>query len=1067
MTNFRFLPLIGLSLIINAASAIGLDDQGRGQRPAEWKQDATINDVFFIDENRGWAVGDQGLILRTTNGGGDWNPVQDAGLDLDDTRSLEDKLMNMRPVNQAHELYPITCSLKSVYFINEHRGWIAGNYYTPLLNRSHCVILRTQDGGRTWNSIKNSLLPEINRIHFQHVMGGWALGRSSSLHPSGILTTSSGGSNWSSQSLQPPGNFIDGDLVPTGFVVVDDQYRLAKISGRQLESAVVLDQPTQRVNAVRMSDAQRGWAVGDHGMILQTNDGGLSWSRVKFAGDQQQQLSQFDFATLHITPDRVFVAGNPGNLIFSFSSKNGDSIRAQPTGIQTPLRKLTFVDSNHGWAVGSLGTIIATADGGRNWRIQRSTHDRLSILVACQDIRDLPLAFLSRYCGDERLVAGCLLTQTNNQLERSLANSALNGVGCGCLADVETDVGSNAVADRELEMIVRAIRTYRPNIFVCSSTMSSSPSPASASSFLSKCRTALELAGNPNAYPEQIQSMGRSAWRVDRFVVRTQRPGGFTVQAERFLPSAGILLQDQIAIARALIGLNPVYASTEHYRVESFTGSINAVDDDITYGLETLGKELPRRETGQNRGSLGSFATSPLKLEKLKQIVELSRDTAQRNQVENMIRSFGNGQDSREQGIWLWQLADELQRHGRSELAAYALDQLSTRFLNHPLTPAALVWLANHYSSSEVGITASTELKESLADFDPSVQHASKIETSVDDQGVTHLRWEENEDRGTNISLTQYIDKAVDAVRRNRIQTAGAMLNRLKQRDPDLAMSEPIRFMEAKLAEKTPAVNSAENLLKNIRTAGQVTSPFRFASSRELRSGDQAFIQSLPVCFAARTRPLLDGNLDDDIWQNALVEGDARMRVVTPADSDSPTNTDISWLAYDDQFLYLAARCCMQSNHHSEPLQQVRTRDPNLQDYDRIRLELDFDRDLQSTFVFEVDSSGRAAESCAGSSGWNPTWYVACKRDSRAWTIECAIPLDELVEETALPAALIAHRLVRLDRDSIDLWSQEEVRVPDRQQTGIIAGLKIEPRRYEFLRFAEAKPDPQPIDKLP
>ena len=268
------------------------DDRGRGSRPISWKRGATINDVFFLDKNHGWAVGDQGLILRTTNGGFDWQSSHNAGLDLDDDRSLEDKLINMRPVNRAHELYPITCSLKSVFFINEHRGWIAGNYYTPLLNRSHSVILRTEDGGKTWESLKNNLLPEINRLYFQQLMGGWALGGSSSVNKSGVLTTSSGGINWSSQSVEPRKSFIDGDLVPSGFVVVDDFYRLGKISGRQFESSVIIgDQPHHRIHAVRMLDAKLGWAVGDDGAILKTQDGGLSWATVKFNANQMKKIS--------------------------------------------------------------------------------------------------------------------------------------------------------------------------------------------------------------------------------------------------------------------------------------------------------------------------------------------------------------------------------------------------------------------------------------------------------------------------------------------------------------------------------------------------------------------------------------------------------------------------------------------------------------------------------------------------------------------------------------------------------------------------------------------------------
>ena len=40
--------------------------------PLEWLNDADLNDVHFIDPQNGWAVGQHGTILRTTDGGVTW-----------------------------------------------------------------------------------------------------------------------------------------------------------------------------------------------------------------------------------------------------------------------------------------------------------------------------------------------------------------------------------------------------------------------------------------------------------------------------------------------------------------------------------------------------------------------------------------------------------------------------------------------------------------------------------------------------------------------------------------------------------------------------------------------------------------------------------------------------------------------------------------------------------------------------------------------------------------------------------------------------------------------------------
>jgi len=74
------------------------------------------------------------------------------------------------------------------------------------------------------------------------------------------------------------------------------------------------------INDVSMADTQYGWAVGQLGLLLRTEDGGLSWTR-----QENPKL------------------GN--NHLFSIEA----------------------LDANRAWAVGDWGTRIYTADGGKTW----------------------------------------------------------------------------------------------------------------------------------------------------------------------------------------------------------------------------------------------------------------------------------------------------------------------------------------------------------------------------------------------------------------------------------------------------------------------------------------------------------------------------------------------------------------------------------------------------------------------------------------------------------------------------------------------------------------------------
>lgn len=90
-----------------------------------------IEDVIFVDNNRGWAVGkilnnETGIIYKTINGGITWN-----------------------------ENNVFSNSLNGVFFVNLNYGWVVGD---------NGYIGYTIDGGETWynQSVDSSLLTSIN-----------------------------------------------------------------------------------------------------------------------------------------------------------------------------------------------------------------------------------------------------------------------------------------------------------------------------------------------------------------------------------------------------------------------------------------------------------------------------------------------------------------------------------------------------------------------------------------------------------------------------------------------------------------------------------------------------------------------------------------------------------------------------------------------------------------------------------------------------------------------------------------------------------------------------------------
>ena len=115
-------------------------------RQADWK--TRFYDVFFIDHQTGWAVGNSegnsineefdSVIAHTSDGGQHWIP-QESGT-----------------------LYP----LRKVWFIDSRNGWIIGENGT---------ILKTNDGGNHWHLQESNTLNNLFDLHFFTDKEGWIL----------------------------------------------------------------------------------------------------------------------------------------------------------------------------------------------------------------------------------------------------------------------------------------------------------------------------------------------------------------------------------------------------------------------------------------------------------------------------------------------------------------------------------------------------------------------------------------------------------------------------------------------------------------------------------------------------------------------------------------------------------------------------------------------------------------------------------------------------------------------------------------------------------------------------
>jgi len=167
-----------------------------------------LNDVCFIDELHGWAVGDNSTIIATTDGGETWEkqicPEPHLTLVKIEVNGNSGYCLSKNgPILKTHNAGKdwITCATSfnamgyfgDLSFIDEKTGWIIGK---DKEQRTKHVYF-TCDGGDNWEKIY-TFSNYIPAIAFINETSGWALNGAymDNFDDSTVLATSDGGVTW-------------------------------------------------------------------------------------------------------------------------------------------------------------------------------------------------------------------------------------------------------------------------------------------------------------------------------------------------------------------------------------------------------------------------------------------------------------------------------------------------------------------------------------------------------------------------------------------------------------------------------------------------------------------------------------------------------------------------------------------------------------------------------------------------------------------------------------------------------------------------------------------------------
>ena len=251
-----------------AGTIIRTTDGGSTWAPQTTSVTAALNSVRFVDSSTGWAVGDSGAVLHTIDGGSSW----------------------------AVQSTPATGTLASVDFVDSSFGWAVGEDGT---------VICTTDGGTTWTAQSAPTSATLNAVRFVDRNSGCAVGASGT-----VMHTGNGGASWATQSAPTTATLTSVDFTSAGIGWAVGTAGVVVRTGNGGSSWAVQSAPTTAtLNAVRFTDPETGWSVGASGTVLHTTNGGAAWT-------------------------------------------------AQTPPTTASIISADFTDANTGWAVGDSGTVL-------------------------------------------------------------------------------------------------------------------------------------------------------------------------------------------------------------------------------------------------------------------------------------------------------------------------------------------------------------------------------------------------------------------------------------------------------------------------------------------------------------------------------------------------------------------------------------------------------------------------------------------------------------------------------------------------------------------------------------
>jgi len=320
MKAIKFIPMLTLLILLFTGCPPQPDETSAWDLCCTLPDSGAYKDIFFIDEEEGWLVGEYERIYHSDNGGENWE-LQHSG----------------------------DCDLSTVHFLDKQYGWATG----------HRAAYYTINGGTSWNyvdlftygAIWVPFTEEIFFIDRENVLVFWSRLSYPLIVTRYTFNVDSARFYSLASSLRFPNDLSSTTNVANKvwFADVEQNIYLSTDGGETWSTGQIEADSGEisAINDIHFIDEQNGWFCSNTS-VYHSEDGGENWHYMATLPDSS-------LSRIYFKKNEGWVMGEK---IIYYSSDGGNSWEAQlQVDGEEKLVSLSFVNRSNGWALSENGKV--------------------------------------------------------------------------------------------------------------------------------------------------------------------------------------------------------------------------------------------------------------------------------------------------------------------------------------------------------------------------------------------------------------------------------------------------------------------------------------------------------------------------------------------------------------------------------------------------------------------------------------------------------------------------------------------------------------------------------------